>query len=50
MAIIERIFLGNQDVDGAAILNKADKFATVFGITDFKASEGGFKLRHGIKS
>ena len=50
---IERIFLGNQDIDGAAILNKADKFATAFGITDFKASEGwltGFKLRHGIKS
>src|SRR5581483_6424473 len=50
---IERIFLGNQDIDGAALLNKADKFASSLGITNFKASEGwlaGFKLRHGIKS
>ena len=48
---VERILIGNRDIDSAAILNKAKKFAAELGINNFKGSEGwlaGFKKRHGI--
>jgi len=50
---VERILIGNRDIDSAAILNKAKKFAAELGINNFKGSEGwlaGFKKRHGISS
>ena len=37
---LERLFLANQDIDGSAILNKANQFARNLNIVDFKGSEG----------
>ena len=48
---LERLFLANQDIDGSAILNKANQFARNLNIVDFKGSEGwlsGLKERVGI--
>ena len=44
-------WLANQDIDGSAILNKANQFARNLNIVDFKGSEGwlsGLKERVGI--
>jgi hypothetical protein len=48
---LERLLLANQDIDGSAILNKANQFARNLNIVDFKGSEGwlsGLKERVGI--
>ena len=45
------LHLANQDIDGSAILNKANQFARNLNIVDFKGSEGwlsGLKERVGI--
>ena len=41
---LEKLLLGNQDIDGSAILNKANQFARQMNIVDFKGSEECYQV------